>query len=175
MSETPLPSSDDHTTSSPTTTDTTAFDPVRSIGPAPQLSTRGFFIALALVCLIPLTILSTYAVLFGKATERKLPVSVTIDRLAVPTSPGQPPELQDVIIIQNDADFVIPKLYVDLNGQFFMYPDQPLAVGEKRVLPQSEFVNRTSQRWVPGNFRIDEVTVMGKLPSGARGVTEFHY
>lgn len=162
--------------------DDTAFDPPASIAPVPQLSARGFFIALAVVCLVPLTILSGYAVLFGKATEKKLPVSVTIDRRpsrgqdVAPRAPGvDRPELEDVIVIENDADFAISKIYVDLNGQFFMYVDQPLAAGDQVVLPQAGFVNRTGQRWVPGNFRITGITAMGKLPSGARGVTEFQY
>lgn len=175
-------SSADDATSAHSVTGDTAFDPPPSIAPVAQLSTRGFFIALALVCLIPLTILSGYAVLFGKATEKKLPVSVNIDRRPVqiqdhsPQTPDvDPPVLEDVIVVENDADFAISNIYVDLNGQFFMYVDQPLAAGDNLVLPQTGFVNRTGQRWVPGNFRVDEITVMGKLPSGARGVTEFHY
>ncbi|WP_146391072.1 hypothetical protein [Allorhodopirellula solitaria] len=162
--------------------DEDAFDPPRSIAPGPRLSSRGFFIALALVCLIPLTILSTYAVLFGRAIEKELPVSVSIDhrpwqaqQRALQTRDPQQPELEDVIVITNEADFAISKLYADLNGRYFMYVNQPLAAGEKLVLPQADFVNRTGQRWVPGNYTIDEITVMGKLPSGARGVTEFQY
>lgn len=182
MNESIPPTNTAAPTSPDSVTDDTAFDPPTSIAPVPQLSSRGFFIALAVVCLVPLTILSGYAVLYGRATEKKLPVSVTIDRQptrvhddATRTQGIDPPELEDVIVIENDADFTISNLYVDLNGQFFMYVDQPLEAGDHVVLPQAGFVNRTGQRWVPGNFRISEITAMGKLPSGARGVTEFQY
>lgn len=182
MSDSSQPKNIDAVSSADRVTDTTAFDPPPSIAPVPQLSARGFFIALAVVCLIPLTILSGYAVLYGKATEKTLPVSVSIDRRPMQVQDGTPqtpnaarPVLEDVIVIENDADFAISSLYADLNGQFFMYVDQPLAAGDLLVLPQAGFVNKTGQRWVPGNFRINEITVMGKLPSGARGVTEFHY
>lgn len=181
MSESFQPSNSDAITSANSVADDTAFDPPVSIAPVPQLSSRGFFIALAFVCLVPLTILSGYAVLFGKASEKKLPVSVIIDRRPMQVQDARPrtaevflPILEDVIVVENDADFTISDLYIDLNGRFFMYAE-PLAAGEHLVLPQRRFVNRTGQRWVPGNFRIHEITVMGKLPSGARGVTEFHY
>ncbi len=156
-------------------TDDAAFDPPESIAPGPKLSATGFFVALAFVCLVPLSILTVYAVVNGKATEKTLPVIVNIDHRPMQVPDGQAPKLEEVISIENEADFAISSLYVDLNGQFFMYVDQPLAVGETLVLPQAWFVNRSGQRWVPGNFRINTITVMGKLPSGARGVSEFDY
>lgn len=165
----------DRITSAESVTEGVAFDPPASIAPVAQLSTRSFFIAFALVCLIPLAILSGYAVRFGKATEQTLPVSVSIDRRPVETTRAQRIELEDVIVLVNDADFAISNVYVDLNGQFFMYVDRPLAAGDNLVLPQTGFVNRSGQRWVPGNFRIEKITVMGKLPSRARGVIEFRY
>ncbi len=155
--------------------DDDAFDPPQSIAPVPQLSTRGFFIALALVCLIPLTILSTHAVLYGTATEHSLPVRASIDRRPSSAQDGQSRVLEDVIVVENEADFAIPNLAIDLNGRYFLYHDKPLAAGETLVLPQTVFTNRTSQRWVPGHHRVKTITIMGKLPSGARGVTEIDY
>lgn len=175
MSESPhLENPDDANFPSPTS-DGSVFDPPQSIAPGPRLSTRGFFIALAMVCLIPLSLLSTYAVLFGSATERSLPVRAHIDRRPVLTHDRSAPTLQDVIVVENGADFAIPNFAVDLNGRYFLYHDKPLAAGETLVLPQSVFTNRTGQRWVPGHHQVKTITVMGKLPSGARGVTEVTY
>lgn len=182
MSEFPHSENADDATVAGGATDDAAFDPPQSIAPVLQLSTRGFFIALALVCLIPLGILSTYAALFGKATEHSLPVRVHIDRRPASTQDGPmsaqdgpSPGLEDVIVIENEADFAISNLAIDLNGRYFLYHDKPLAVGETLVLPQTVFTNRTSQRWVPGHHRVKTITIMGKLPSGARGVTVVNY
>lgn len=151
------------------------FDSPRSIAPVPQLSSRGLFLSLAAVCLLPLIALTAYAIIFGKASEHKLPVTVSIDRRPLPTVDGSRRILEDVIVIENEADFEIPNLTLNLNGQYFLYQDQPLAIGESLVVRQAAFATKSSQRWVPGLYRIDEVTVTGKLPSGARGVTEVQY
>lgn len=152
-----------------------AFQPPRSIAPGPQLSSRALFLALAAVCLLPLIVLTAHAVFFGRASEHKLPVAVRVDRLPLPTSDGQSLVLEDVVVIQSEADFEIPNLTVNLNGQYFLYQDKSLARDELLIVRQAAFATKSSQRWVPGRYPIDTVTVTGKLPSGARGVSEFRF
>ncbi|EMI52331.1 hypothetical protein [Rhodopirellula sallentina] len=164
------------TESTPSTDiDQSAYEDPRSIAPVAQLSARGLFIALGAVCLFPLITLSVYAVIFGKASEHKLPVSVLIDRRPLPTQDGNKRLLEDVVVIENEADFEIPNITVNLNGQYFLYQDKPLAAGEELVVRQAAFATKSNQRWVPGRYRLDDITVTGKLPSGARGVTEVQY
>lgn len=151
------------------------FDPPRSIAPAPRLSARGLFVSLAAVCLFPLITLSVYAVLFGKASEHKLPVTILVDRRPIPTIDGKGQILDDVVVIQSEVDFAIPNVTVNLNGQYFLYQEKPLAGGEELVVRQAAFATKSSQRWVPGRYPLDEITVTGRLPSGARGVTEVRY
>lgn len=151
------------------------FEPPRSIAPAPQLSPRGLFLALAAVCLFPLITLSAYAVFFGKASEHKLPVEILIDRRPLPTIDGRGRVLDDVVVIQSQVDFDIPNVTVNLNGQYFLYQDSPLAAGEELVVRQAAFATKSSQFWVPGRYPLNEITVTGKLPSGARGVTEVQF
>lgn len=170
-----MPTSAEKTTTDSAPDSDAVFDGPRSIAPVTQLSTRGLFLALAAVCLFPLITLSAYAVIFGKASEHKLPVSVIIDRRPLPTQDGTKRLLEDVIVIENEADFEIPNVTVNLNGQYFLYQDKPLAVGEELVVRQAAFATKSNQRWVPGRYRLDEITVTGKLPSGARGVTEIQY
>lgn len=152
--------------------DADAHEPPRSIAPAPQLSSRGLFAALATVCLVPLFALSLYAIVFGKASEHGLPVEILIDRRPIPTIDGSAKLMDDVVVVRNEADFAIPNITMNLNGQYFLYQDQPLAVGETLVLRQAAFATKSNQRWVPGRYAITDVTVTGKLPSGARGVKE---
>lgn len=175
MNETTSPPRPDSSLSSPAGSPDSAFEPPRSIAPGPKLSTRGLFSALAAVCLLPLISLSLYAILYGKASEHLLPVSILVDRLPLPTTDGKAQVLEDVVVIENEADFPITNVTANLNGQYFLYQDKPLAVGETLVVRQAAFATKSNQRWVPGRYRIDEITVTGKLPSGARGVTEVTY
>jgi hypothetical protein len=151
------------------------FESPRSIAPAPRLSARGLFLALGAVCLFPLITLSVYAIVFGKASEYKLPVAVLVDRRPLPTVDGKAQVLDDVVVIQSQVDFDIPNVTVNLNGQYFLYQDKPLAAGEELVVRQAAFATKSNQRWVPGRYPLDEITVTGKLPSGARGVTEVQF
>ncbi|WP_286766014.1 MULTISPECIES: hypothetical protein [Rhodopirellula] len=150
-------------------------EPPRSIAPTPQLSTRGLFIALATVCFVPLFGLSIYAVIFGKASEHELPVEILIDRRPLMTVEGNSQLMDDVVVVTNEADFEIPNITMNLNGQYFLYQDKPLAVGETLVLRQAAFATKSSQFWVPGRYPITEITVTGKLPTGARGVKEVQF
>ena len=151
------------------------FDPPRSIAPVAQLSARGLFLALAAVCLFPLITLSVYAVVFGKASEHPLPVRVLIDRRPLPTQDGSAQLLEAVVVIESQVDFDIPNVTVNLNGQYFLYQDKPLTARETLLVRQAAFATKSNQRWVPGRYRLTEITVTGKLPSGARGVTEVQY
>lgn len=154
-----------------TTDESLAHQPPRSIAPTAQLSRRGLLLALLATCLLPLFGLTAYAVLYGRAADRPLPVRVALDRRPV-EAPGRPGAvLTEVVVIENLAEFAIPNLTVDLNGQYFLYRDSPLEADETLVLPQNVFATKSNQRFVPGRYPITEVNVTGKLPSGGRGVT----
>ncbi|WDQ15224.1 hypothetical protein [Rhodopirellula sp. P2] len=163
------------TTAPPPESDPAVHDPPRSIAPTPQLSRRGLFFALATVCFVPLFGLSLYAVIFGKASEHGLPVEILIDRRPLMTVQGNSQLLDDVLVVTNEADFAIPNVTLNLNGQYFLYQDKPLGVGETLVLRQAAFATKSSQFWVPGRYPITEITVTGKLPTGARGVKEVQF
>lgn len=143
--------------------------------PEPKLSGRGLTILLLLVCLLPLIGLTTYAVLHGPATDKSLPVEVQVTKRPVMVASGEGAILTDVIVVKNKADFDIPNLTLDLNGQYFLYQDSPLKAGEELVLPQQIFSTKSNQRWVPGRYPLSEVNVTGRLPSGARGVVEIEF
>ena len=142
------------------------------IAPTLTLSSRGLLLLLLLVCLVPLSGLTLYAMVFGRAAEYKLPVNITIERRFVETRDGTGAVLTDVVVVESLADFDIPNVTLDLNGQYFLYQDAPLKAGETLVLPQQIFATKSNQRFTPGRYPIEDVTVTGKLPSGARGVTE---
>lgn len=152
--------------------DRLAHQPPRSISPAPRLSGKALTAALLAACLLPLLAISIYAALFGRAADHDLPVRVKLDRRPVDAMGSQGAVLADVVVIENLARHEIPNVTIDLNGQYFLYQNSPLAVGETLVLPQTVFSTKSNQRFEPGLYPITEVTVTGRLPSGARGVAE---
>lgn len=105
-----------------------------------------------------------------------LPVTVTIDRQPVETTSGRGMALTEVVVIENPNDHPIPRLTVDINDQYLYLQNSPLAAGETLVLPQRVFTDkRSSARFEPSRYDVEEIVVTGQLPSGARGVSKFYF
>ncbi|MEM9589688.1 MAG: hypothetical protein AAGA03_20565, partial [Planctomycetota bacterium] len=81
----------------------------------------------------------------------------------------------EVIVITNTSDHVINRVTADINGQYFLYRDSPLKIGERLVVPQRIFKTKSNQIYDPKKYPVKDVTVTGQLPSGARGVTEVKF
>ena len=148
-------------------------DVARRLRGGPSLGARGLTLSLLAACFIPLAGLSIYAITVGGAYDKPLPVEVAIDVRPVELASGGGAVLAPVVVIRNLADFEIPRLTIDLNGQYFLHQDAPLRVGEELVLPQEIFSTKSNQRWKPGVYPITEINVTGQLPSRARGVLEW--
>lgn len=134
------------------------------------MSSKVFTALLITTCLVPLIGLSVYAMYFGRPHDAPLDVEVTAGREPVQSVDGQGAVITDVITIENRSGHELPNMTADLNGQYFLYRDSPVAVGERLVLPQQIFATKSNQRWVPGRYPLEHVTVTAKLPSGRRGV-----
>ncbi len=145
-------------------------EPPRSIAPNPRLSGKGFLLLLLLTCFVPLIGLTAYAVLFGRAIDKVLPVELAVAREPVDAAGGQGAILTEVIAIENVGPDELPNLTVDINGQYFLYRQSPLRVGERLVLPQQIFSTKSNQRWEPGRYPISEVNVTAKVPGGHRAI-----
>lgn len=143
---------------------------VPTLSPAPRLSGRGFTWLLLLTCFVPLIGLSVYAAYFGRVSDTELPVEVGVGSEPVQAAGGQGAILTDVLWLQSRSDVDLLNVTIDINGQYFLYRQAPLRAGERLVLPQQIFSTKSSQRWVPGRYRITEINVTAKLPSGRRGV-----
>lgn len=141
----------------------------------PRLSGTGLTLALLAACLLPLSGLTIYAIIAGGAYDKPLPVSVELAMRPVPVANGSGSVLTEVIIIRNQAEFDIPRLTIDLNGQYFLHREKPLLVGEELVLPQRIFSTKSNQRFDPDTYPITEVNVTGQLPNRSRGVLELEF
>ena len=144
-----------------------------NVAPTLQLSRRGLILCLLAMVVVGLTVYSLFPESVGGPP---LPVDVQLDSQPVETTSGMGAVLTEVVVVRNLSDHEIPKLTLEINGQYLLYQDPPLAVGESLVLPQRVFTDkRSSQRFNPSKYPVKDVIVTGQLPSGARGMTKFEF
>ncbi len=145
-----------------------------SVAPTLQLSQTGLI--LCFVAMIALG-LSVYALFPESVGGPALPVRVQVDKQPVALDDGSGlAKLTEVVVIENLSENEIPRLGIEINGQYLLHRASPLPVGQPLVLPQRVFTDkRSSQRYDPVKYPANEVIVTGQLPSGARGVSKFEF
>jgi hypothetical protein len=145
----------------------------QSIAPTFQLSRRGLIFSLLAVVIAGLCVYATFPESVGGP---ELPVDVALDRRPVETVGGLGAVLTEVVVVKNLTDHEIPRFGLEVNGQYLLFRDSPLASHEELVLPLRVFTDkRSSQRYDPKKYPPSEVVVTGQLPSGARGLSQFHF
>lgn len=142
-----------------------------SVAPTMRLTRAGLLFSLAAMVGAGLGV---YALFPESVGGPSLPVRVMLDRQPVETADGSGAVVTEVVVVTNLTDHPIPKLSVDVNGQYLLFRDSPLKIQETLVLPLRVFTDkRSSQRFNPDKYDVEDVVVTGQLPSGARGVTQF--
>ncbi len=145
----------------------------QSVAPTLQLSRQGLLISLAAMAGVGLGV---YAIFPESVGGPPLPVDVHLDRQPVETATGDGAVVTEVIVVVNSSEHAIPKLTLEINGQYLLFRESPLGVAEKLVLPLRVFTDkRSTQRYNPSKYPVEEVTVSGQLPNGARGMSRFEF
>jgi hypothetical protein len=145
----------------------------QSIAPTFRLSRRGLVFSLLAMATAGLCVYATFPASVGGP---RLPVEVKLDRRPVETLGGEGAVLTEVVVVQNLTDHAIPRFSIEVNGQYLLFRDPPLASGEELTLPLRVFTDkRSSQRYDPKKYPPTEIVVTGQLPSGARGLSQFHF
>ncbi len=143
------------------------------IAPTTRLTRVGLIASLLSMVVAGLAVYSLFPSSVGGPP---LPVEVTLDNQPVVTVSGVGAVLTEVVVLRNLSDHEIPKLTIDINGQYLLIQNSPLKVGETLTLPQRVFTDkRSSQRFEPSSYDVEDVVVTGQLPSGARGVSKFDF
>ena len=140
---------------------------------APSLRLSRLGLVLSLFAMVAAG-LGVYALFPDSVGGPPLPIKVSLENQPVDSANGSGAIMTEVVVITNLTDHVIPKLSAEINGQYLLFRDSPLGERESLVLPLRVFTDkRSSQRYNPTKYPVEEVTVTGQLPSGARGVTQF--
>ena len=142
-----------------------------AVAPRLRLSQRGLCVCLTLMVAAGL---SVYAIFPESVGGPSLPVGVELGQGPVPTADGTGEVMTEGIILENLTNHPIPRFSIEINGQYLLIRDAPLGVNERLKLPQRVFTDkRSSHRFNPVKYPVEEVTLSGQLPSGARGMTRF--
>lgn len=108
-----------------------------------------------------------------KLGEPPLPASIKFQSEWIETE-GSDRRLVPCIVIKNDSDGELGKLSIGLNEQFYSTGNRILQSGQQTSIPLESFIARNgSVRFPVGQRVIEQVTVFGQLPNGARGVSEY--
>ena len=137
------------------------------------LSKVGLILSLASMVAVGLIVYSLFPNSVGGPP---LPVKVELDYRMVEAMGGRGPVATEVVIVKNLESFEIPRLSIEINGQYLLFREAPLLSEEELVLPQDVFTDkRSSQRFNPRKYDVEDVVVTGQLPSGSRGVIKFDF
>lgn len=148
-------------------------DSAPKLAPTTRLTRTGLIASLLAMVAAGLAVYSLFPSSVGGPP---LPVQVTLDNQPVVTVSGKGAVMTEVVVIKNTSDHEISKLTIDINGQYLLLQNSPLAIGETLTLPQRVFTDkRSSQRFEPSRYEVEDVVVTGQLPSGARGVSKFDF
>jgi hypothetical protein len=143
------------------------------LAPNLRLSRVGLITTLAAMVICGL---SVYALFPESVGGPPLPVRASIEMLPVETTSGKGAMVTEVVVVENLTDAEIGKLTIDINGQYLYLQNSPLGPREKLVMPQRTFTDkRSSARFDPVKYPVEDITVTGQLPSGARGVSKFEF
>ncbi|MDA8744086.1 hypothetical protein N9N28_05590 [Rubripirellula amarantea] len=143
------------------------------IAPTLRLSRRGLIASLLAMVVVGL---SVYAIFPESVGGPPVPVKVTLGRQPIETPGGAGAVLADVVIVENLTDHPIAKLTVDINGQYLYLQNAPLEPRQSLTLPQRMFTDkRSSARFEPTKYHVEDIAVTGQLPTGARGVSKFEF
>ena len=141
--------------------------------PTLKLSRLGLIVSLLAMVAFGLGV---YAIFPDSVGGPPLPVKVTLDRQAVSAPGNTGAILTDVVLLENLIDAPIAKLTVDINGQYLYLQNAPLEPRQILSLPQRMFTDkRSSTRFEPVKYPIEDIVVTGQIPSGARGVSKFEF
>ncbi len=144
-----------------------------SVAPTLTLSRGGLLLSMLGMIAVGLGV---YAIFPESVGGPPLPVTVQLDKQPVEVPGGGGAVMTEVVILRNDSDHAIPRITLDINGQYLLFREAALAKGESLTLPQRVFTDkRSSARFDPDNYEVEEIVVTGQLPTGARGISKFEF
>ncbi len=129
-----------------------------------RLSRFGLSCFLAVVILLPLSMLVFLWVSLPKKSDNPLPIAIHIEQV----------ESKPTLILKNESEKPLANIGISLNDAFHFYSKDELAGGQEMTIALGAFTRKNGIRFDPESHQLTEIGVYAKLEDNSRGVWDRH-
>lgn len=129
-----------------------------------RLSRFGLSCFLAVVVLMPISMLIFLWVSLPKASDNPLPIAIRVAEI----------DSKLAIVLKNESDKPLANIGITLNDAFHFYSKDELPGGQEMTIALGAFTRKNGLRFDPESHQLTEIGVYAKLEDNSRGVWDRH-
>lgn len=129
-----------------------------------RLSRFGLSCFLAVVVLMPLSMLIFLWVSLPKKSDNPLPITIRVAEV----------DSQLAVILKNESDGPLANIGITLNDAFHFYSKDELPGGQEMTIALGAFTRKNGIPFDPASHQLTEIGVYAKLEDNSRGVWDRH-
>jgi len=129
-----------------------------------RLSKFGLSCFLALVILMPISMLIFLMVSLPKKSDNPLPIGIRVADV----------DSETALILTNESESPLSNIGITLNDSFHFYSKDVLAGGQEMTIALGAFTRKNGIRFDPESHQLTEIGVYAKLEDNSRGVWDRH-
>ncbi|MBA2115523.1 hypothetical protein [Bremerella alba] len=129
-----------------------------------RLSRFGLTCFLAVVILLPISMLIFLWISLPKKSDNVLPLVIRIAEV----------DSEMALIVKNKSDKPLANIGITLNDAFHFYSKNELPGGEEMIIALGAFNRKNGIHFDPESHQLTEIGVYAKLEDNSRGVLERH-
>lgn len=129
-----------------------------------RLSRFGLSCFLAVVILLPISMLIFLWVSLPKKSDNPLPVTIRVAEV----------DSQQALVVKNHSDKTLANVGITLNDAFHFYSKEQLRGGEEMTIALGAFARKNGLRFDLDSHQLTEIGVYAKLEDNSRGVWDHH-
>ncbi|QDU76718.1 hypothetical protein Pan97_37730 [Bremerella volcania] len=129
-----------------------------------RLSRFGLTCFLAVVVLLPISMLIFLWVSLPKKSDNPLPIVIRVAEV----------NSEMALIVENQSDRPLTNLGITFNDAFHFYSKDELPAGQEMTIALGAFARKNGLRFDPESHQLTEIGVYAKLEDNSRGVWDYH-
>ncbi|MEW4561108.1 hypothetical protein AB1K70_01195 [Bremerella sp. JC770] len=129
-----------------------------------RLSRFGLSCFLALVILMPISMLIFLWVSLPKKSDNPLPIAIRVEEV----------DSETALVLTNESEKPLANIGITLNDAFHFYSKDELAAGQEMTVALGAFTRKNGIRFDPESHQLTEIGVYAKLEDNSRGVWDRH-
>ncbi|PQO25224.1 hypothetical protein C5Y96_25295 [Blastopirellula marina] len=129
-----------------------------------RLSRFGLSCFMAVVVLMPISMLIFLWVSLPKKSDNPLPIAIRVAEV----------DSEMALIVKNESDKPLASIGITLNDAFHYYSKDDLPGGQEMTIALGAFTRKNGLRFDPESHQLTEIGVYAKLDDKSRGVWDRH-